>query len=93
MAWVVDDTLFSKDGTGSPCVARQYSGALGRVANCQVGVSFHAVTDTTSSPLDWRLFVPASWDEEVADAATRSEVAARRERCAISGQERIARNG
>ncbi|MBB5773856.1 SRSO17 transposase [Nonomuraea jabiensis] len=76
VAWVVDDTSFPKDGKGSPCVARQYSGTLGKVANCQVGVSVHAVTDTASSPLDWRLFVPTSWDDEAADAATRSEVAA-----------------
>src|SRR5688500_18184015 len=43
VAWVVDDTGFPKDGKGSPCVARQYSGTLGKVANCQVGVSVHAV--------------------------------------------------
>lgn len=28
-AWVIDDTGFAKDGDGSPCVARQYSGTLG----------------------------------------------------------------
>jgi SRSO17 transposase len=43
-------------------VARQYSGTLGKVANCQIGVSVHAVTDTASCPLDWRLFLPESWD-------------------------------
>src|SRR5713226_9464119 len=36
-ALVVDDTGFAKDGTSSPCVARQYSGTLGKVGNCQVG--------------------------------------------------------
>jgi SRSO17 transposase len=61
-AWVFDDTGFPKDGTGSPGVARQYSGTLGKVANCQIGVSVHAVTDTASCPLDWRLFLPESWD-------------------------------
>jgi len=62
VAWVFDDTGFPKDGQGSPGVARQYSGTLGKVANCQIGVSVHAVTDTASCPLDWRLFLPESWD-------------------------------
>jgi SRSO17 transposase len=51
VAWAVDDSGFPKDGTGSPGVARQYSGTLGKVANCQIGVSVHAVTDTASCPL------------------------------------------
>jgi SRSO17 transposase len=62
VAWAIDDTGFPKDGTGSPGVARQYSGTLGKVGNCQIGVSVHAVTDTASCPLDWRLFLPESWD-------------------------------
>ncbi|MFI6179025.1 IS701 family transposase [Nonomuraea sp. NPDC051191] len=88
VAWVIDDTGFPKDGKGSPCVARQYSGTLGKVANCQIGVSVHAVTDTASSPLDWRLFVPTSWDDQACDAATGPQVATRRDRCGIPGQER-----
>ncbi|MEV0133326.1 IS701 family transposase [Dactylosporangium sp. NPDC050688] len=62
VAWAIDDTGFPKDGAGSPGVARQYSGTLGKVANCQIGVSVHAVTDTASCPLDWRLFLPELWD-------------------------------
>src|SRR3954452_5723285 len=62
-AWVVDDTGFPKDGTASPGVARQYSGTLGKVGNCQIGVSISAVTDTASCPLDWRLFVPERWGD------------------------------
>jgi SRSO17 transposase len=88
VAWVVDDTGFPKDGTGSPGVARQYSGTLGKVANCQIGVSVHAVTDTASCPLDWRLFLPASWDDHAVDEADRPEVVARRARCGIPDGER-----
>jgi SRSO17 transposase len=50
-AWAVDDVLFPKDGKMSVAVARQYSGALGKRANCQVAVSVHAVSDTASCPL------------------------------------------
>jgi SRSO17 transposase len=79
VAWVVDDTGFPKDGTGSPGVARQYSGTLGKVANCQIGVSVHAVTDAASCPLDWRLFLPESWDAaKAAPAAVRAAKARQR---------------
>ena len=61
--WVVDDTGFAKDGPASACVARQYSGTLGKVGNCQIAVSVHAASDAASAVLDWRLFVPESWDE------------------------------
>jgi len=54
---------FPKSGDQSVAVARQYCGALGKQANCQVGVSVHAVTDAASCPLSWRLFVPAGWDD------------------------------
>jgi SRSO17 transposase len=64
-AWVVDDTGFPKDGSCSVGVQRQYSGTLGKTANCQLGVSVNAVTEQASCPLDWRLFVPERWDQEV----------------------------
>src|SRR5215216_2135359 len=62
--WVIDDTGLPKDGRFSPGVARQYCGALGKTANCQVIVSVNAVTDHASCPLDWRLFLPAAWDAD-----------------------------
>jgi SRSO17 transposase len=62
-AWVIDDTGFPKFGRHSVGVARQYCGALGKVANCQVGVSVNAASDEASCPLDWRLFLPEEWDE------------------------------
>jgi SRSO17 transposase len=63
VAWAVDDTGFPKDGEHSVGVQRQYCGTLGKTANCQLGVSVNAITEQASCPLDWRLFVPESWDE------------------------------
>ncbi|WP_371591765.1 IS701 family transposase [Streptomyces virginiae] len=59
--WVVDDVSFPKCGTASAGVARQYCGALGKTANCQVAVSVHAATDLASCPLEWELFLPEDW--------------------------------
>ncbi|MFC4465331.1 IS701 family transposase [Streptomyces xiangluensis] len=63
-AWAVDDVSVPKDGRMSVGVARQYCGALGKRANCQVAVSVHAVSDTASCPLQWRLFLPEEWDKD-----------------------------
>ena len=83
-AWVVDDTGFVKDGPASPGVARQYSGTLGKVGNVQIGVSVHAVTDQASCPLDWRLFLPESWDDICAETNEHAaEVAAKRAKAQI----------
>ena len=88
-ALVVDDTGFPKDGTASPCVARQYSGTLGKTGNCQVAVSVHLVNEHASCAADWRLFCPESWDDAALDdpvAAARA--ARRRERAGIPDQVR-----
>jgi SRSO17 transposase len=83
-AYVIDDTGFSKDGSDSPGVARMYSGTLGKVGNCQIGVSVHAVTDEASAAIDWRLFLPKSWDETTTtDADAMTEIRRRRARCKI----------
>src|SRR5256885_6802649 len=83
-AYVIDDTGFPKDGSDSPGVARVYSGTLGKVGNCQVGVSVHAVTDWASAAIDWRLFLPESWDDTMADdAEVAEEIRRRRARCRI----------
>jgi SRSO17 transposase len=63
-AWVIDDTGFPKFGKMSVGVARQYSGTLGKVGNCQIGVSITAASEDASCPLNWRLFIPEEWDEE-----------------------------
>ena len=59
--WMIDETSFPKAGDASVGVARQYCGALGKVANCQVAVSLHWSTCEASCPLAWRLYLPQSW--------------------------------
>jgi SRSO17 transposase len=63
-AWVVDDTGIVKDGRHSPGVKRQYSGTLGKIGNCQVAVSVHAVGERGTLPLGWRLYLPQEWCED-----------------------------
>ncbi|MFC9621308.1 transposase [Streptomyces sp. NPDC056930] len=63
-----------------PGVARQYSRTLGKVGNCQIGVSVRAASDTASCPLSWRLFLPQIWDSP--------EAADRRAHCRIPDGER-----
>ena len=60
-AWVLDDTGFPKDGKHSPGVKRQYSGTLGKIGNCQIGVSVHAVSEEGTLPLGWALYLPEDW--------------------------------
>jgi SRSO17 transposase len=63
-AWVLDDTGFPKDGKHSPGVKRQYSGTLGKIGNCQIGVSVHAVGAKGTVPLGWALYMPEEWCED-----------------------------
>jgi|SRR5665213_315167 len=58
---IIDDTGFAKKGKHSVGVARQYSGTLGRVDNCQVLVSAHYVDRVFDWPITARLFLPEEW--------------------------------
>src|SRR5215216_5156055 len=54
----IDDTGFPKQGTHSVGVARQYSGTLGKIANCQVGVFLGYASPHGHVALDRELFLP-----------------------------------
>jgi SRSO17 transposase len=62
--WLIDDVSFPKQGEHSVGVDRQYCGALGKVANCQVAVTLDLGTEESSIPLDWALYLPEEWVED-----------------------------
>jgi SRSO17 transposase len=59
--WVVDETGFVKQGTKSVGVARQYSGTMGKVGNCQVGVFLGYASERGQALVDSRLYLPERW--------------------------------
>jgi SRSO17 transposase len=65
LAWIVDDTGVKKDGVHSPGVKRQWSGTLGKIDNCQITVSVHAVGERGTLPLGWALYLPEEWCDDV----------------------------
>jgi SRSO17 transposase len=67
----VDETGFAKKGKKSVGVQRQYSGTLGRVDNCQVGVFANFCSSKGHTLIDRRLFLPEDW---VRDQERREEV-------------------
>lgn len=69
--WAVDASSFPKQGTKSVGVARQYCGALGKVANCQVGVFLAHVGPRGRALVDKRLYLHKEWT----DNPTRCEAA------------------
>ena len=67
---IVDGAALPKQGAHSVGVARQYCGALGKRANCQVLVSLTLARGEVPVPLALRLYLPEAW---ASDPARRAE--------------------
>jgi SRSO17 transposase len=58
---ILDGTSFPKQGRASVGVARQYCGALGKIANCQVAVTAALWTGVRAWCLGATLYLPEEW--------------------------------
>lgn len=60
-ALILDESGFTKKGSYSVGVSRQYNGRLGKVDNCQVGVFVALCCRDRVTLIDKRLYLPESW--------------------------------
>jgi len=61
---ILDDTGFPKKGTESIGVARQYSGTLGKIGNCQIAVTATLWTGVRAWLVGAALYLPEAWFSE-----------------------------
>ena len=78
---ICDGSGFPKKGEHSVGVARQYCGALGKVANCQHGVFTAYASSRGYTFVDRRLYLPEHWFGE--------DFAQKRQRCGVPEEVRF----
>jgi hypothetical protein len=61
---VLDETGVVKKGRHSAGVARQYSGTVGKVENCQIGVFMGYASPLGPALLDRELYLPKEWTDD-----------------------------
>ena len=66
---VVDETGFLKQGKASCGVARQYTGSVGKITNCQIGVFAAYVSRHGHAFIDRALYLPKAWTDDPARLA------------------------
>jgi hypothetical protein len=68
--WVLEDVVIPKNGRHSVAVDKQFAHQEGRALNCQLGLGLFLAGDGWSCPVNWRLRLPSSWQD---DAVRRSK--------------------
>jgi SRSO17 transposase len=61
---VFDPSAFPKSGKESVGVARQWCGRLGKIDNCQVGITMGYVSAREHTLVDTRLYLPKEWTKD-----------------------------
>ena len=69
--WVSNGSDFPKQGVKSVGVARQYCGALGKIANCQAGVFLAHAGPRGRALVDQRPYLPEEWNSDAGRWALR----------------------
>ena len=61
---VIDETGFVKKGTKSVGVAPQYSGTVGQIGNCQIGVFLAYASPKGQVLMDREIYLPHEWTDD-----------------------------
>ena len=61
---VIDETGFLKQGKASCGVGRQYTGSVGKITNCQIGVFACYVSRHGHAFIDRALYLPKAWADD-----------------------------